>query len=993
LNIDFVITLCRSSGYTYQAPPQPNKLISDNNHLYLLEKYLESELGNRPRFVVEHFFSRFPVNDKVVRMIVAKIQADDIYIMEKAYPSPDHRSTALATQGCMLFIILFFIPEYLKSKKTSMREIVDKHFNDNWIIVVYMGCWVDLQIEWNGYPAAGAALGNTLEPSWIEEIQKSNTLSIHTAQQQIDKYLTKGLLTDSFLLDNTSTILETLRNANSSIRWLMLHRKTCNKIFYGYIVKAGIPVHVLMDLVLGTSHLEYLLKTKLKRLLQVKADTWETSRAQCATRMGELSEYFTGNIALTRVARDDSLVEWFAKIKMEVESLEYSNPTMIGRRIQKVIRALEEVEQYNEIDTSLQIKQFLSDSRQLLLQMVRVVNLQESLLTNIDIISDMSYAWELMDDYRHVLQLRIQEHPHSVYLLRALFLKLASILDSPLVRISQVGSSDTVSVAAHYSNELVKYVRNVLEVIPKSMFDVLVRIIELQTTKLRPLPTRLETSKLHEAEQSDLRFDLAKMTFQVSMFTEGILAMQKTLLGILELDPKQILEDGIRKELVTRITRSLDKCLNFSSNEKKKALSQQVSERLSVLLGEMRSFKGSFEYIQDYININGLKVWQGEYSRVLNYFVEQECNTYTKSKVSDFKSKYQSRSIPIPRMFDRQGHSFLGRLEHVLLQLTSASGSIYVPEWAAWFDRTNNQIELAGPVLFSLLKDALGVHGVHGLNTLFSFRIQHQLRKVIGGYSRLMEDSLIRKVLQEFAKEISSSNIHGMLQEVHSLLDKTNGEVSGLCAAVIELGQLQLLLHRNGIELAFDARTSSGMLFNALVACNDSTIAEIRQSGKLSNEAVKTRDLLERCGISSPFKKVYLTCEPCAYLPELLFVVVKSMLAQMKYDPVLGTLIDTKWDSKVDGIPLIVGVSTLLKQFHPQYTSKFLSRMSAFIRAVIIETFSASHKNPESYYSNDILNSLQFMHQFAIYAEIPADEMESFIPSHVYESIISHHQN
>ena len=52
-----------------------------------------------------------------------------------------------------------------------MREIVDRHFNDNWIIPIYMGFVVDLSVEWNGYRAAKEALRNTLELGHIRDLQ------------------------------------------------------------------------------------------------------------------------------------------------------------------------------------------------------------------------------------------------------------------------------------------------------------------------------------------------------------------------------------------------------------------------------------------------------------------------------------------------------------------------------------------------------------------------------------------------------------------------------------------------------------------------------------------------------------------------------------------------------------------------------------------------------------------------------------------------------
>ena len=56
--------------------------------------------------------------------------------------------------------------------------------------------------------------------------------------------------------------------------------------------------------------------------------------------------------------------------------------------------------------------------------------------------------------------------------------------------------------------------------------------------------------------------------------------------------------------------------------------------KLKELGATMDGFHRSFEYIQDYVNIYGLKIWQEEVSRIINYNVEQECNNFLRTKVS-----------------------------------------------------------------------------------------------------------------------------------------------------------------------------------------------------------------------------------------------------------------------------------------------------------------------------------------------------------------------
>lgn len=85
-----------------------------------------------------------------------------MYLRAKAFPDPEHRSTRLQNQASQLYVILYFAPDMLKSDDRGMREVVDRYFNDNWIISMYMGTVVDLSVEWEKYESAVKALNNTL---------------------------------------------------------------------------------------------------------------------------------------------------------------------------------------------------------------------------------------------------------------------------------------------------------------------------------------------------------------------------------------------------------------------------------------------------------------------------------------------------------------------------------------------------------------------------------------------------------------------------------------------------------------------------------------------------------------------------------------------------------------------------------------------------------------------------------------------------------------
>ena len=60
-----------------------------------------------------------------------------------------------------------------------------------------------------------------------------------------------------------------------------------------------------------------------------------------------------------------------------------------------------------------------------------------------------------------------------------------------------------------------------------------------------------------------MRYELSRLTHQVSIFTEGVLVMEKTLLGVVRVEPRQILQEGLRRELVRQIASAMHHTLIF----------------------------------------------------------------------------------------------------------------------------------------------------------------------------------------------------------------------------------------------------------------------------------------------------------------------------------------------------------------------------------------------------------------------------------------------
>lgn len=56
-----------------------------------------------------------------------------------------------------------------------------------------------------------------------------------------------------------------------------------------------------------------------------------------------------------------------------------------------------QVQEFHQLESNLQVLQFLADTRRFLHQMIRTINIKEEVLITIQIVADLSYAWTIMD--------------------------------------------------------------------------------------------------------------------------------------------------------------------------------------------------------------------------------------------------------------------------------------------------------------------------------------------------------------------------------------------------------------------------------------------------------------------------------------------------------------------------------------------------------------------------------------------------------------------
>lgn len=972
-NMDDICKLLRSTGYSSQPG------------------------AKRPPNYPESYFQRVPINETFISMVIGRLRSDDIYNQVSAYPLPEHRSTALANQAAMLYVILYFEPSILHTHQAKMREIVDKYFPDNWVISIYMGITVNLADAWEPYKAAKTALNNTLDLSNVKE-QASRYASVsERVRAQVQQFLKEGYLREEVLLDNIPRLLNCLRDCNVAIRWLMLHtadsacdpnNKRLRQIKDQILADSRYNPKILFQLLLDTAQFEFILKEMFKQMLSEKQSKWEHYKKEGSERMTELADVFSGVKPLTRVEKNENLQAWFREISKQILSLNYDDSTAAGRKTVQLIQALEEVQEFHQLESNLQVCQFLADTRKFLHQMIRTINIKEEVLITMQIVGDLSFAWQLIDSFTSIMQESIRVNPSMVTKLRATFLKLASALDLPLLRINQANSPDLLSVSQYYSGELVSYVRKVLQIIPESMFTSLLKIIKLQTHDIIEVPTRLDKDKLRDYAQLGPRYEVAKLTHAISIFTEGILMMKTTLVGIIKVDPKQLLEDGIRKELVKRVAFALHRGLIFNPRAKPSELMPKLKE----LGATMDGFHRSFEYIQDYVNIYGLKIWQEEVSRIINYNVEQECNNFLRTKIQDWQSIYQSTHIPIPKFAPvDESITFIGRLCREILRITDPKVTCYIDQLNTWYDMKTRQ-EVTSSRLFSEIQTTLGTFGLNGLDRLLCFMIVKELQNFLSMFQKIiLRERTVQETLKTLMNAVSPlrSIVANSSKVYLAAITKTQKIWSAYLEAIMKVGQMQILRRQIANELNSSCRFDSRHLAAALDNLNKALLADIEAHYRDPSLPYPKEDntllyeitaYLEAAGIHNPLNKIYITTKRLPYFPIVNFLFLIAQLPKLQYNKNLG-MVCRKPADPVDWPPLVLGLLTLLKQFHSRYTEQFLALIGQFIRSTMEQC--TSQKMPEM--PADAVGALLFLEDYVRYTKLPRRVAEAHVPNFIFD--------
>jgi len=396
------------------------------------------------------------------------------------------------------------------------------------------------------------------------------------------------------------------------------------------------------------------------------------------------------------------------------------------------------------------------------------------------------------------------------------------------------------------------------------------------------------------------------------------------------------------------------------------------------------------------VNIYGLKIWQEEFSRIINFNVEMECNSFLKTgSVSTYDSIYQSKAIPIPApQFshpDDKSINWTGRLARELLSLTDPKQTIYHDQMSAWFDREGK--ELVGLKTFDLLNKSLSAYGLSGLDKLFCFMLVSQCQLFVKICRRdFLQSQEMHGFINKFAQQLHpTSTIPTFTQKLYFTgLTATQKLWPNLLDTTILIGQLQIIRRQINNTLNFTCKLDSNTYYSVLEILNKSLIKDIQQHYRqpenhpYPNEEnpvlAEVADYLENSGLNDPFTKIYVTTKAIDNLACLMFLFVISQVNKFQFSNKLSILVHRKDKRAFDSAPFIVGVITLLKQFHSVQTQNFLAYLGQYIRGFVnISSNTNATDLPE-----EVVSVLLFLEDFLQFSNTDRGVMEGYLPTYIF---------
>ncbi|GMH36280.1 hypothetical protein BSKO_04148 [Bryopsis sp. KO-2023] len=825
---ELIMKLCRRTGY-----------IPGQRHL--------------PQGYPEEYLGRFPLEkgkDTAVRLALHGMvfRDRDIYHNLPHYPDPNHRTTGLSHQAAYVFVLLFYVPHILHSDAKDMQRIVERFFCDRWVIEWAASQVVDLGYEWDRYKAAKVSLRNVVGPGRSRKAQLYWD-RVSPLVAEMGRYLKAGGLHKDTLLEKISDIFNTIKEANVTARWILLHSFSTSK----KVQQVADYGEGIVKLLLNLAALEYEVQRMYQELLDSRQSSKDRACQIAKDNLNSLSDLYQNpppGSSMTHEYRAN-LSKWLQCLSDEVDALGTIGQSQRDspEKLRTLREAFKNLGQWMEVATPGSRK-LVHEIRDNLGCIQQLIGIRLEFLDTLRIVGGFSYALKLIHTPAFVKQIQnvTQKEPRMLWKLGCLLRKMRSVMDLPIF--CRENTRPPVAVVFHFEKKFSAFGNEVFSHIPGCICESLDIMAFIYAKKLaqqrgKKLEGGSKTlsgkfSKLNKKkkgivsqteeerpeakeERTEAYAKLAKRAARIAQFAQGVAAVEESLRSVVSFPLHSEMAKSVRRHVAKRLAALSTQKLHFKFSpppftfrgsglrSSQFGVSQGFSgtvpgvtefeEKLYSLKDALGGYCHALESVQDYLSIPGFGLWQDKLAHVIALNLRKECHWMITTQEAEASGNIKLvKAVSQGKCKPDDAATFMGRLCREIMRLTSPMSTHYSSLGSCWLDAEGTKV--FGMERVEVLRDCIGSQGVAALDTVLAGRVSHLVDKLHGFCGELDADPMVT-VLAEGLQQCKGLELpgNGAVWYVSAVKSIGSKVWTPLLEIISAIGQSQLVRRQMALEL------------------------------------------------------------------------------------------------------------------------------------------------------------------------------------------------
>jgi len=411
----------------------------------------------------------------------------------------------------------------------------------------------------------------------------------------------------------------------------------------------------------------------------------------------------------------------------------------------------------------------------------------------------------------------------------------------------------------------------------------------------------------------------------------------------------EILDEGLRRELLITLESKLNTNLKFSEQKKFSDF-----ERILTDTGEdLDSLKTALQYIQDMLNVYGMKIWYDEYNKLISAYIDVEWNYIRSKELPDEALKWaNSENQDDAKAVDVSTHklkasenalTFIGRTINAFVTLCDPETTSYVKKSLSFYSTDKKSI-LVSMNTFLKINRCIGVNGLSGIDKLLSFMIvgeHYNIQKIFKAIYTKDRDGL----------RTDSSEL-GMLNNIVQDIDKIylgakkrlSKEFDQILDSLEKIGLYTILRDMCLRELNLSAKAETQKVYLLIENMNDCMVNEV-QKGRYDNlqkeEIIaestflnQLSDLSVRLGFSDPTNKIYFRPASLEHVPLMMAFTLYHSIEYAAYNKEISS-IERVPKGRRDPLRYLIGASIFMNQYNDNANRLLHNFMSQYIQSTL----------------------------------------------------------